>query len=53
MHLLQQIVSILDNLTGDFPEAFTWAGEINVFKHALVGNGFFNGPRDEEEETHV
>ena len=36
------IVSILDNLTESYPGAFAWAGEINVFKHALAGNGFFN-----------
>ena len=39
----ENIVKNLDNLTGDFPDAFQWAGEINVFKHALVGNGFFKG----------
>jgi len=38
----QSIVSILDNLTDTYPGAFGWAGEINVFKHALAGNGFFN-----------
>jgi len=35
-------------LWAKFPETFTWTGEINVFKHALAGNGFFSdftGPR--------
>ena len=25
----------------DYPGMFSWAGEINIFKHALVKNGFF------------
>ena len=37
----QRIVSNFNNLENSFPEAFTWAGEINVFKHALASNGFF------------
>ena len=36
-----QIMTNLNNLRSDFPGAFKWAGEINVIKHALVGNGFF------------
>jgi len=31
-----------------FPRTFTWMGELNVFKHALAGSGFFSdltGPR--------
>ena len=35
------IMSNLQALENDFPKAFNWAGEINVIKHALVGNGFF------------
>ena len=35
------IMTNLDNLTRDYPENFKWAGEMNVMKHALVGNGFF------------
>lgn len=38
----------LVGLWGKYPGAFTWMGELNVFKHALAGNGFFsefNGPR--------
>ena len=31
----------LRSLTNDFPGAFKWAGELNIIKHALVGNGFF------------
>ena len=31
----------LNKLENEFPGAFKWAGEINVIKHALVGNGFF------------
>ena len=35
------IMSNLQALENDIPKAFNWAGEINVIKHALVGNGFF------------
>ena len=35
------IMTILGELENEFPKAFKWAGEINVIKHALVGNGFF------------
>lgn len=35
----------MDTLNQDFPGVFNWAGEINVFKHALAGNGFFDGQR--------
>ena len=35
------IMSIMQDLEKDFPKAFGWAGEINLIKHALVGNGFF------------
>jgi len=41
----QRIVSNFNNLENSFPEAFTWAGEINVFKHALASNGFFEQER--------
>ena len=34
----------LEELEQEFPHAFGWAGEINVIKHALVGNGFFKAP---------
>ena len=36
---------LLSTMDKDFPNTFAWAGEINVFKHALAANGFFNGPR--------
>ena len=36
-----KIMPIMHKLEKDFPKAFGWAGEINVIKHALVGNGFF------------
>ena len=38
---IMRFMTNLDNLTRDFPENFKWAGEMNVMKHALVGNGFF------------
>ena len=38
------IMTNLYKLTRDFPEDFKWAGEMNVIKHALVGNGFFKVP---------
>jgi hypothetical protein len=41
----QRIVNNFNNLENSFPEAFTWAGEINVFKHALASNGFFEQER--------
>ena len=34
-------IIFLGDLEQDFPMAFKWAGEINIIKHALVGNGFF------------
>lgn len=34
----------LDYLLTEFPNTFKWIGEINVFKHALAANGFFNNP---------
>ena len=37
-------MTILNKLENDFPKVFGWAGEINVIKHALVGNGFFKEP---------
>ena len=47
-----------DNITGwitdlerDFPDSFGWAGEINVYKHALAANGFFSHPRVTEEHV--
>ena len=36
------ITTILAELERDFPGDFQWAGEINVIKHALAGNGFFD-----------
>lgn len=36
---------VLNNLTQSFPGVFQWAGEINVFKHALAANAFFEGDR--------
>ena len=36
------ITTILGELENDFPGSFRWAGEMNVIKHALVGNGFFD-----------
>ena len=38
-------VEQLHALQAAHPMAFTWSGELNVFKHALVGNGFFTHPR--------
>lgn len=35
----------LNNLTSEYPGVFGWAGEINVFKHALAANGFWEQPR--------
>lgn len=43
------ITSIMATLEQEFPDTFKWAGEINVYKHALAGNGFFNQPRVTEE----
>lgn len=34
----------LTSLLAQFPNTFKWIGEINVFKHALAANGFFNNP---------
>jgi len=34
----------LDQLRYEFPFYFTWGGEINVFKHALAANAFFQAP---------
>ena len=38
----ENITKILAELETEFPGAFRWAGEMNVIKHALVGNGFFD-----------
>ena len=38
----ENITKVLAELENEFPQAFQWAGEINVIKHALVGNGFFD-----------
>ena len=38
----ENITKNLAALENDFPGAFRWAGEMNVIKHALVGNGFFD-----------
>ena len=38
----ENITKILGELEAEFPGAFRWAGEMNVIKHALVGNGFFD-----------
>eukprot|EP00095_Tigriopus_kingsejongensis_P012514 maker-scaffold455_size166772-snap-gene-0.29 protein:Tk12514 transcript:maker-scaffold455_size166772-snap-gene-0.29-mRNA-1 annotation:"hypothetical protein BRAFLDRAFT_82927" len=48
----EKIISIMDSLEQDYPDVFQWAGEINVFKHALAGNGFFNQPRVTETFVH-
>ena len=37
----ENITTILEGLENNFPNAFNWAGEVNLIKHALVGNGFF------------
>ena len=39
-------------LESEFPGAFGWAGEINVFKHALASNGFFHQNRVTERMLH-
>lgn len=39
---------MLESMWTKWPKTFTWLGELNVFKHALAGNGFFSnftGPR--------
>ena len=39
---------MMQGLWNKWPQTFKWTGEINVFKHALAGNGFFSdftGPR--------
>jgi len=37
---------IMGHLQSKYPGDFKWAGEINVYKHALAANGFFeNGDR--------
>ena len=41
----ENITNLLDDFVNRYPGVFKWAGEINVFKHALAGNGFFDGPR--------
>jgi len=39
----EDIMKILDEqLEAEYPDSFSWAGEINVFKHALSANGFFS-----------
>lgn len=39
----EDIIKILDEqLEAEYPDSFAWAGEINVFKHALSANGFFS-----------
>ena len=43
------IFNNLNRLENTFPHAFSWAGEINVFKHALASNGFFEGQRVTEK----
>ena len=41
---------VLDMLQKNYPNVFGWAGEINVYKHALAANGFlYNGHRVNEE----
>ena len=42
LQMPDNITTILAELESEFPQAFQWAGEINVIKHALVGNGFFD-----------
>jgi len=38
-------MDVYNNLTTNFPNVFKWAGEINVFKHALAANAFFQNGR--------
>ena len=33
---------MLESMWTKWPKTFTWLGELNVFKHALAGNGFFS-----------
>ena len=47
------IITILDSLEEDYPDTFRWAGEINVFKHALAANGFFVWPRVDTDTINV
>jgi hypothetical protein len=45
---LQDPINNLKNmkdLEAQFPGMFGWAGEINIFKHALAANGFWTKPR--------
>ena len=37
----EHIMTNLSELRKDFPDSIKWSGEINVIKHALVGNAFF------------
>ena len=41
---------ILQSLEKDYPDVFGWAGEINVYKHALAANGFLNNGNRVNEE---
>jgi len=40
-----------NRLENSYPNTFGWAGEINVFKHALAGNGFFEHDRVTEKKV--
>eukprot|EP00090_Calanus_glacialis_P039043 TRINITY_DN67_c0_g1_i1.p1 TRINITY_DN67_c0_g1~~TRINITY_DN67_c0_g1_i1.p1 ORF type:complete len:574 (-),score=93.39 TRINITY_DN67_c0_g1_i1:129-1850(-) len=41
---------VLQSLEKDYPDVFGWAGEINVYKHALAANGFLNNGNRVNEE---
>jgi len=45
----KQLNNNLNRLQNQFPNIFKWAGEINVFKHALASNGFFEQDRVTEK----
>jgi len=35
----------LDQLITDYPNTIRWVGEVNIYKHALAANGFWNFPK--------
>lgn len=41
---------VMEMLEKDYPAVFGWAGEINVYKHALSANGFLNNGHRVTEE---
>merc|ERR1719187_898010 len=38
-------MNVINNLTTTFPNVYSWAGEVNVFKHTLAANAFLLGKR--------